>query len=96
MFIVPLFPVPGGTGLLDPCEKGKVDAASCLSAQERANITLSAQHALRLIAFQKLHLVLGVEPLPPPGTPKAPVKREAVDEQQAEGENGAKKIKLDA
>jgi len=35
--------VPGGTGLLDPCEKGKVDAASCLSAQERANITLSAQ-----------------------------------------------------
>lgn len=38
-----LSPVPGGTGLLDPCEKGKVDAASCLSAQERANITLSAQ-----------------------------------------------------
>ena len=25
------------------------------------------QHALRLIAFRKAHLVLGVEPLPPPG-----------------------------
>ena len=28
------------------------------------------QHALRLIAFGKLHLVLGVNPLPPPGTPR--------------------------
>ena len=28
------------------------------------------QHALRLIAFGKLHLVLGVDPLPPPGTPR--------------------------
>ena len=86
----------GGSGLLDPCEKGVVDASAKLSAQERANITLSAQvrikilsylqnslmfeflalvcfslqHALRLIAFGKLHLVLGVNPLPPPGTPR--------------------------
>ncbi len=116
---------------MDPCEKGVQDAGAALTAQERANITLSAQvggaslsrvpfprfeccaitssqlatnppahlylfsiafngrccvvtvlrsskvnppppsslqHALRLIAFDKLHLVLGVEPLPPPGT----------------------------
>lgn len=84
-------------GLMDPCEKGVQDAAAGLTAQERANITLSAQvtiahsstlqhdwcykfllfelqHALRLIAFDKLHLVLGVDPLPPPGTYR---KREA-------------------
>ena len=48
MLIAPLSPMPGGTGLLDPCEKGKVDAASCLSAQERANITLSAQVSKQL------------------------------------------------
>ena len=33
----------GGSGLQDPCEKGLVDASACLSAQERVNITLSAQ-----------------------------------------------------
>ena len=54
------------------------------------------QHALRLIAFQKLHLVLGVQPLPPPGTPKTAVKREAADEQQEGEDNEAKKPKLDA
>ena len=36
-------PLAGCTGLLDPCEKGMVDSAAVLSAQERANITLSAQ-----------------------------------------------------
>lgn len=35
--------LPGGPGLCDPCEKGAVDAATSLTAQERANITLSAQ-----------------------------------------------------
>ena len=54
------------------------------------------QHALRLIAFQKLHLVLGVQPLPPPGTPKTAVKREAADEQQEGEDSEAKKPKLDA
>ena len=39
-------PPPGGNGLLDPCEKGKVDAAGSLTAQDRANITLSAQVCL--------------------------------------------------
>lgn len=35
--------LPGGPGLCDPCEKDPVDAAGSLTAQERANITLSAQ-----------------------------------------------------
>lgn len=33
----------GGSGLKDPCETGVVDASAKLTAQERANITLSAQ-----------------------------------------------------
>ena len=33
----------GGSGLLDPCEKEGVDAASSLSAQERVDLTVSAQ-----------------------------------------------------
>jgi zinc finger RNA-binding protein len=72
--------LPGGYGLQDPCEKGLADASSCLSAQERVNITLSAQHALRLIAFGKAHLVLGVDPLPPPGS-----RREGAGERTAAG-----------
>lgn len=40
---LPLSYVLGGSGLQDPCEKGLVDASACLSAQERVNITLSAQ-----------------------------------------------------
>lgn len=87
--------LPGGSGLLDPCEKGRVDASSSLTAQERANITLSAQHALRLIAFEKLHLVLGVEPLlPPGGQPRGGVKRPPegpADSGQEKGKGGGTK-----
>ena len=39
------------------------------------------QHALRLIAFQKAHLVLGVEPLAPQGTA---TKREAASEEDTD------------
>jgi len=58
--------LPGSPGLLDPCEKDPMDAASPLSAQEREDITASAQHALRLIAFRQIHKVLGMDPIPPP------------------------------
>ncbi|KAK8403589.1 hypothetical protein O3P69_000562 [Scylla paramamosain] len=58
--------LPGSPGLLDPCEKDPIDAASPLSAQEREDITASAQHALRLIAFRQIHKVLGMDPIPPP------------------------------
>ncbi|PSN31605.1 Zinc finger RNA-binding protein [Blattella germanica] len=58
--------LPGGPGLLDPCEKDPSDAAGNMSPQQREDITASAQHALRLIAFRQIHKVLGMDPLPPP------------------------------
>ncbi|KAL5005395.1 hypothetical protein ScPMuIL_018851 [Solemya velum] len=58
--------MPGGPGLYDPCEKDPSDAATSLSNQEREDITSSAQHALRLIAFRQIHKVLGMDPLPAP------------------------------
>ncbi|CAG2170358.1 unnamed protein product [Oppiella nova] len=56
--------LPGGTGLVDPCEKDPTDALSALTRQEREDITSSAQHALRLIAFRQIYKILGVDPLP--------------------------------
>lgn len=53
--------LPHGSGLLDPCEKEKTDAASNLSDQEREDITAAAQNALRLQAFRQLHKVLEIE-----------------------------------
>ena len=35
--------LPGSPGLLDPCEKDPMDAATPLTAQEREDITASAQ-----------------------------------------------------
>lgn len=35
--------LPGGPGLMDPCEKEPVDAAGLLNAQQREDITASAQ-----------------------------------------------------
>jgi len=58
--------MPGGPGLYDPCEKEASDAAAGLTQQEREDITASAQHALRLIAFRQVHKVLGMDPLPAP------------------------------
>lgn len=55
--------LPKGPGLYDPCEKEPSDAAEKLSPQEREDITASAQHALRLIAFKQIHKVLGMEQL---------------------------------
>lgn len=49
--------LPGGVGVQDPCEKDPTDAAGNLTAQEREDITASAQHALRLIAFRQIHKV---------------------------------------
>ncbi|XP_021939050.1 zinc finger RNA-binding protein-like isoform X2 [Zootermopsis nevadensis] len=58
--------LPGGPGLLDPCEKDPSDVAGNMLPQQREDITASAQHALRLIAFRQIHKVLGMDPLPPP------------------------------
>nr|CAD7203415.1 unnamed protein product [Timema douglasi] len=56
--------LPGGPGLLDPCEKDPVDAAGNMQPQQREDITASAQHALRLLAFRQIHKVLGMDHLP--------------------------------
>uniref|UniRef100_H2MS41 Zinc finger RNA-binding protein n=1 Tax=Oryzias latipes TaxID=8090 RepID=H2MS41_ORYLA len=56
--------LPGGPGLMDPCEKKPVDTLSSLGEQQREDITSSAQFALRLLAFRQIHKVLGMDPLP--------------------------------
>ena len=43
--------VLGGSGLLNPCEKGGMDAAGSLTAQERVDITVSAQVSCDIMAL---------------------------------------------
>ncbi|MEQ2293856.1 hypothetical protein AMECASPLE_037740 [Ameca splendens] len=54
----------GGPGLHDPCEREPRDVLMHLSAQQADDLTHSAQHALRLIAFGQLYKVLNMDPLP--------------------------------
>lgn len=49
--------LPGGPGLGDPCEKDNPDAATALTAQQREDLTCSAQYALRLIAYRQIYKV---------------------------------------
>ncbi|XP_078106057.1 zinc finger RNA-binding protein isoform X2 [Sander vitreus] len=56
--------LPGGPGLVDPCEKKLVDTLTTMGEQQREEITSSAQFALRLLAFRQIHKVLGMDPLP--------------------------------
>ncbi|XP_048518932.1 zinc finger RNA-binding protein isoform X1 [Dendroctonus ponderosae] len=58
--------LPGGPGLADPCEKDGPDASGALSAQQREDLSCSAQYALRLIAFRQIFKVLGMDALPLP------------------------------
>ncbi|XP_072394749.1 zinc finger RNA-binding protein-like isoform X3 [Diabrotica undecimpunctata] len=58
--------LPGGPGLADPCEKDNPDASGALNAQQREDLTCSAQYALRLIAYRQIYKVLGMDPLPTP------------------------------
>lgn len=51
--------LPGGPGLGDPCEKDNPDAATALTAQQREDLTCSAQFALRLIAYRQIYKVNG-------------------------------------
>ncbi|XP_072240511.1 interleukin enhancer-binding factor 3-like [Leuresthes tenuis] len=53
-----------GPGIKDPCEKDDVDAIAGLTAQQREDITQSAQFALRLCAFGQMHKVLGMDSKP--------------------------------
>ncbi|XP_007907237.1 spermatid perinuclear RNA-binding protein isoform X1 [Callorhinchus milii] len=56
--------LPGGPGLHDPCEKEPTNALISMTPQEMDNITHSAQHALRLMAFGQMYKVLEMDPLP--------------------------------
>ncbi|XP_041061295.1 zinc finger RNA-binding protein-like isoform X5 [Carcharodon carcharias] len=90
--------LPDGPGLLDPCEKDHSDALSCMSHQQREDITASAQHALRLLAFRQIHKVLGMDPLPQP-KPRFNMrnrKRRRDTSETAEGEGEGKKDKKDS
>jgi hypothetical protein len=50
--------------LIDPCEKEEVDVIAHITDQEREDIAASAQHALRLIAFNQIYTILGIDRLP--------------------------------
>uniref|UniRef100_A0A2K5L8Z4 Zinc finger RNA binding protein 2 n=1 Tax=Cercocebus atys TaxID=9531 RepID=A0A2K5L8Z4_CERAT len=54
-----------GPGLQDPCERDQTDALEPMTLQEREDVTASAQHALRMLAFRQTHKVLGMDLLPP-------------------------------
>ncbi|KAJ8286983.1 hypothetical protein GJAV_G00045610 [Gymnothorax javanicus] len=55
--------LPGGPGLVDPCEKNLTDTLGAMTEQQREDITSSAQYALRLLAFRQIHKVLGMDSL---------------------------------
>ncbi|KAM6167736.1 zinc finger RNA-binding protein 2 [Erethizon dorsatum] len=54
-----------GPGIQDPCEKDQMNVLDSMTLQEREDVTASAQHALRMVAFRQIHKVLGMDPLPP-------------------------------
>uniref|UniRef100_A0A183C7H0 DZF domain-containing protein n=1 Tax=Globodera pallida TaxID=36090 RepID=A0A183C7H0_GLOPA len=58
--------------LIDPCEKEQNDVFSHITDQEREDITSSAQHAIRLIAYNQLYKILGIDRLPDSHPPPAP------------------------
>ncbi|KAM9244493.1 zinc finger RNA-binding protein 2 isoform 2-T2 [Dugong dugon] len=52
-----------GPGLQDPCERDPMDVLNSMTMQEREDVTASAQHALRMLAFRQIHKILGMDPL---------------------------------
>uniref|UniRef100_UPI00358EF150 interleukin enhancer-binding factor 3-like isoform X2 n=1 Tax=Myxine glutinosa TaxID=7769 RepID=UPI00358EF150 len=50
-------------GILDPCEKEPKDVLDGINAQQKEDITRSAQYAVRLLAFSQVHRVLGMNAL---------------------------------
>ncbi|XP_076255875.1 zinc-finger protein 72D isoform X3 [Rhynchophorus ferrugineus] len=92
--------LPGGPGLSDPCEKDGPDAAGALSAQQREDLTCSAQYALRLIAFRQIFKVLGMDPLPAPQKPfrkdrSARKRRRSGGEQEGSESDTGKMVKTE-
>lgn len=70
--------------LKDPCEKEVVNVLANIQDQEREDITSSAQHALRLIAFRQIYKILSIEripdPRPAPGDRKRTREQNGADE----------------
>ncbi|XP_060001580.1 zinc finger RNA-binding protein 2 isoform X5 [Lagenorhynchus albirostris] len=78
-----------GPGLQDPCERDQMDALGSMTLQEREDITASAQHALRMLAFRQIHKILGIDPLPPPKSrPGARFRKRPREASEAEAEEG--------
>ncbi|XP_017262485.1 zinc finger RNA-binding protein isoform X2 [Kryptolebias marmoratus] len=85
--------LPDGPGLMDPCEKGQTDALESMTLQAREDITSSAQHALRLLAFRQIHKILGMESLPVSKASARNRKRRRDVNETGEGEGEGKKDK---
>uniref|UniRef100_A0A8C1QP70 Zinc finger RNA-binding protein n=1 Tax=Cyprinus carpio TaxID=7962 RepID=A0A8C1QP70_CYPCA len=87
--------LPDGPGLLDPCEKGQTDALGNMLKQAREDVTASAQHALRLLAFRQIHNVLGMGSLTVSKAGVRNRKRRHDGSDSGEGEADRKKDKKD-
>ncbi|XP_047231571.1 zinc finger RNA-binding protein isoform X3 [Girardinichthys multiradiatus] len=87
--------LPDGPALMDPCEKDPTDALESMKPQARQDITASAQHALRLLAFRQIHKVLGMESLPTSKASARNRKRRRDVSDTGEGEGEGKKDKKD-
>ncbi|KAM6921464.1 LOW QUALITY PROTEIN: zinc finger RNA-binding protein [Xenentodon cancila] len=85
--------MPDGPGLMDPCEKEPTDVMESMNQQSREDITASAQHALRLLAFRQIHKVLGMESLPASKASARNRKRRRDISDMGEGEGEGKKDK---
>ncbi|XP_061680479.1 zinc finger RNA-binding protein isoform X2 [Syngnathoides biaculeatus] len=80
-----------GSGLLDPCERQPTDALESMKVQDREDVTTSAQHVLRLLAFHQIHEVLGMNSMTKASTPNR--KRQWDISDTSEGEGRGKKDK---
>ncbi|KAM4548618.1 zinc finger RNA-binding protein isoform 1-T1 [Odontesthes bonariensis] len=85
--------LPDGPGLMDPCEKEQTDALESMKLQAREDITASAQHALRLLAFRQIPYVLGMDLLPSSKASARNRKRRRDISDTGEGEGEGKKDK---
>ncbi|XP_006898019.1 PREDICTED: zinc finger RNA-binding protein 2 [Elephantulus edwardii] len=79
-----------GPGLQDPCERDPQDVLDSMTRQEREEVTASAQHALRMLAFRKIHRVLGMDRLPKSRS-RAHFQKRLRDEAEAEARQSGRK-----
>ncbi|XP_047662218.1 zinc finger RNA-binding protein 2 isoform X5 [Tachysurus fulvidraco] len=80
-----------GPGLIDPCEKVQTDALKTMTMQAREDVTASAQHALRLLAFRHINKLLGMDSLTASKTSTYNRKRRSDKVDKAEGEGKKEK-----